>query len=522
MKTKHLLIVLGGTLALLASSGCTTHRAMKGSPFYSGDFKQPPNSVVTNRLPAWPLVYYRDPALSVCWPLVESIAGESFAVRPLFSVYDYDDATNREWNVLWPLIQHDAATGDGRAVPFFWGDDYAVGFPLWWHFSDASGTSDLMLPLWWYNSDERTKQIYTLLYGYSKEGDRSGWLAPLLLSGGKSGPDYSSTHIIWPLSHWGHDGKDSSSHLLPFWYWDSKSATFLSIPWSYWRSGGRDNYFSLPLLGGGASDGKGAGEFWALAGLYNHEWNAEGTVSDYLFPFYFYGEDEYLYTLLFGYKGTPDNRFSYYFTPLVGSSKRGPVEKAWAFPVWHSTENTNTETTSGHFLWSTWKSETNYARSQFFPFWGHEKKSYAARDYERTSALLWLYGDRREKTATRDETSSHIFPLWYQSAYTQNTGVAYNRNLMLLGLYDSKHEVTTDPRAPGGLNDYTRQSVLGYAWRREVINGDVSVDFFPGVAYDKKKDGFTQTSWLLRLFRWQRDAEGKRKLDLLFIPIIRD
>jgi hypothetical protein len=522
MKIRLSIIQLYGSLALLVVSGCTTNRAMKGSPFYTGDFKSPPNSIVTNRLPAWPLLYYRDPALSICWPFIESIKDESFAVRPLFSVYDYNSPTNREWNILWPLVQNDAATGHGRAVPFFWGDDYVVGFPLWWHFNDGVETSDLMLPLWWYSSDDRSKHIYSLLYGYSQEGDRSSWLAPLLLSGGSYGPDHASTHLVWPLSHWGHDGEDTFSHLFPLWYWDSKESTFLSIPWSHWRSRGRDNYFTLPLLGGGASDGKGAGEFWALAGLYNHEWTAQGTSSDYLFPLYFYGEDEYLFTLLFGYKGRADDRYSYYFTPLIGSSKSGPIEKAWAFPLWHSTENTDTQTTSGHFLWSTWKTETNHARSQFFPFWGHVKDSSPTREYERSSAMLWLYGDRRERSEKREETTSYIFPVWYNGGHTESTGESYNRNLFLLGLYDSKHEVTRDSRAPGGLNDYSRQSVLGYAWRREEVNGDVSVDFFPGVAYDKKKDGFTQTAFLYRLFRWQRDAEGKRKLDLFFIPLIRD
>jgi hypothetical protein len=47
------------------------------------------------------------------------------------------------------------------------------------------------------------------------------------------------------------------------------------------------------------------------------------------------------------------------------------------------------------------------------------------------------------------------------------------------------------------------------------------VDVFPAITYDRKTDGFKQTSFLWRLYRYERAADGSKKLDLLFIPLRR-
>ena len=87
-------------LALAAlSSGCRT-TAMKGTPFFSGEYKGRVGPA-ENRVNLWPLVYWRDPALSVLWPVGE-YADDRLAVRPLFSRYrDKPDGPYTETNVPW-------------------------------------------------------------------------------------------------------------------------------------------------------------------------------------------------------------------------------------------------------------------------------------------------------------------------------------------------------------------------------------------------------------------------------------
>ena len=65
------------------------------------------------------------------------------------------------------------------------------------------------------------------------------------------------------------------------------------------------------------------------------------------------------------------------------------------------------------------------------------------------------------------------------------------------------------------------QRILWRLWHREEENGNVSLDVFPGFTYDSRKDGYTKTSFLWRLFRYENDPKNGKKVDLLFIPIWR-
>ena len=815
--------------ACLVASGCTTSPVMKGSPFYTGEFRQKPGPA-EDRIPAWPLVYYRDPSLSVLWPIFESVRGESFAIRPFYSAYDIHDPVHREWNVLWPLIQSQPGRGTGRAVPFFWGDDYFVGFPLYWRYTGADRVTDVFFPFWWYHRDSanyrlyaalglvgasksrdskgwyvfpfygsredarggyhrwefllahqyessdgdsrvntllplwwfdrspagRTflsplwmsgekpsgdswkcllpvffskqsadeRALYTLLGGRRSSSHGSGWIAPVLLSFGSRDRDSSSDWFVWPLAHvakdrnksashvfplfytsrdakgrrfvslpwtdfrqangsgwqlappfyfhnesaagsrtltpiysrgesvrdqstWsllvplyyaeqnrdsrlfatllggyrsGRDGEswmtyplltwnsrrgttndfwalaplvhfrkepDSRrSHVVPFYYWNSESRTFLSLPYSKWASGremntlippllawrterarssdlwllaGLGRYSSgpdarasyllplvydnpktgtrltplycrwtdgegsnaaiPPLLGMMSTTAMGTRELWALAGLYHHEWDRDGsTLRDHLLPFYAYSPGNYFYTLLFGSKGDERSGLSYYFTPLVGSSRRVDESSFWVFPFYGRTVNETSGDSRGHILWGGFNNHGQNRKSTFFPFWSHQRfaGSGDGSSFERTSAALWLYGDRHVKNAAGTEDSSYLFPLWSRDAASTRNGASTNKTAFLLALYDTKHVAT-----PAGSN-YHRKRILWHVWHYENTDGDVSVDCLPGLAYDRKKDGFKQVSFLWRLFRWQRDAQGDRKLDLFFIPLIRE
>ncbi len=61
-------------------------------------------------------------------------------------------------------------------------------------------------------------------------------------------------------------------------------------------------------------------------------------------------------------------------------------------------------------------------------------------------------------------------------------------------------------------------------WRlfhHEELNGDATTDIFPFITRDAKKDGYTNTSFLWRFFRYENDPKKGTRLDLFFIPLCR-
>ena len=82
-------------------------------------------------------------------------------------------------------------------------------------------------------------------------------------------------------------------------------------------------------------------------------------------------------------------------------------------------------------------------------------------------------------------------------------------------LWSSRKERITDAR------DYSKRAFVWYLWRREELNGDVSVDVFPGFTYDSKKVGSTNVSFLWRFFRYKNDPDNGTAVDVFFLPIWR-
>ena len=63
--------------------------------------------------------------------------------------------------------------------------------------------------------------------------------------------------------------------------------------------------------------------------------------------------------------------------------------------------------------------------------------------------------------------------------------------------------------------------ILWRLWHYERLDGDVSVDSFPFITYDRKTDGFRRVSFMWRVFRHTRTPEGGTDLDILFLPLRR-
>lgn len=261
-----------GFLICLALSfggaGCAT-TAMKGTPFFSGEYSKrlgPPE----DRVNLWPILYYRDPALSVLWPLID-YTDDYFAFRPLFSVYGLDK-NRREYNVLWPLTHFEEGKGDNWILPFFWGDrsffgeNYAIGFPLYWHFGhplSEKGGMDSLFPAWCYRTE---RDGYDLHLAWPFMEVRSLGKEPQRKEGWRIWPAYGSYRerdehyrfVVWPLAQfWWNDKRDESTQcVIPLWYREKTPghSLFLSLPYSRGSDAKGSSWWLVPPLAYGDSD----------------------------------------------------------------------------------------------------------------------------------------------------------------------------------------------------------------------------------------------------------------------------
>lgn len=289
-------LLAGGLLALL-SSGCST-TAMKGTPFFTGEYETrtgPPE----DRVNLWPLLYYSEPALSVLWPIGE-YTDNRLAIRPFFSVEDLE-AEKRIYNVLWPLGRFDHQHDDYRFFPVYWGDDYTVAFPLYWHFGEPFGAekdgSDALWPLWCYFRDGHEYSLHLAWPFFnlkSYDDERGGRLWPLFGRYEAPRAKRGRTYAPWPLG-WHTWSPDSESWtLLPLFhdYRSDDGHTFGTLlgGWRYEAAEETTSWFALPILGWG-SHAPEASRTTALLGLTGSSRTEEARRS-YLFPLYYHRESE--------------------------------------------------------------------------------------------------------------------------------------------------------------------------------------------------------------------------------------
>ncbi|MGI6496495.1 MAG: hypothetical protein ACOX5G_10500 [Kiritimatiellia bacterium] len=286
-------LAAAGMCAWLAA-GCST-TAMKGTPFYTGEYAAR-KGPAENRVNLWPLAYYRDPALSILWPLGE-YTGDRFAIRPIFSIEDLD-TEHPVYNVLWPLGRFDARRGDNRLFPFFWGRDYRVAFPLYWHDGQPLGRkqgSDSLFPLWLYFRDHEQYSLHLLwpLFNVKSYDDHEGWRVwPLAGHYERPRQRRGYAYALWPLGwhEWSDDDNEESWTLLPIFQAShtprEKSVQTLLGGWRRDAAGTATDWWALPILGGGHHSPT-ESRAHALLGLYGHH-RDEASHGSRLLPLYYH------------------------------------------------------------------------------------------------------------------------------------------------------------------------------------------------------------------------------------------
>ncbi len=458
----------GSVLILLALaaglSGCAS-TSLKGTPFYTGEYEKRVGPA-EDRVNLWPLLYYRNPALSVLWPVFE-LTEDHAAVRPLFSVYRRQEE-RKEYNILWPLAQFDRHLANNRIFPVYWGDDYAAVFPLYWHidtpFADKADGVDALFPLWFYSrqrDDDYSFHLLWPLYNCKHDGDTQGWrLWPLYADWRLGGGDYYGWYA-WPLG-WRWGDSDSRSRLLvPLFYQESapRSSTFLTLlggrhrdpgeAWSYlvplWVSrtetDGAEAWYSL--LGGRRREPDGDGfwyatpaltwrrhsgsrsDLWAGGPLFHAGRDAD-SASSHLFPLYYYSHtrnESLQLSLPWSRLRSPEKSWNlvpplwfdhedaagdFTVTPLYIRGRDKRTGETWSSvpPVYYH-RNAETGDTFLSPLYNVWP-DASGGRSTLVP----PALTYYHRGPDRTD--LWAAAGLGHWSWGEKPGSSHLLPLYYR------------------------------------------------------------------------------------------------------------
>ena len=338
-------VLLSAAVLAALATGCATSQ-MKSTPFYRGSARVYTGRI-EDRVNLWPIGYYREPALSVLWPLF-SLTDDHLAIRPLYSQYRQGgkDSDYNEFNFLWPLCRFDIKHHKHRVFPFYWGDRHVGLFPLAsWRFGESASLFPIVwwkkdeyfdvFPFWWSHGDSKMlfpfyyqdddsfgifpfyyrdpRNFATLLWASGGNGDAGWWAIPPLLSGGVHGKRGSFNAYLMGLCGYTTGANNSSQWLFPLFYHDEDSLLtpfygyiddnrFYSPLWISWKdeksnAGG----WAIPPLLSWGTDGAHGWSHNYLLGLCGIRRGDDGRSADWLAPFY-YRDRKTFVTPLFGWK----------------------------------------------------------------------------------------------------------------------------------------------------------------------------------------------------------------------------
>ncbi|MCF7816583.1 MAG: hypothetical protein K9M54_01775 [Kiritimatiellales bacterium] len=420
--------------AVMLLAGCAT-TSMKGTPFYTGEYEAS-KGPASDRVNLWPVVYYRDPALSVLWPLME-FSPDYLAVRPVYSV-DGRNEGNPVYNVVWPIGFFDTKHKDYRIFPVFWGDDYLTLFPFYWHKGDPfSGVGyNALFPFWIWNSkaDGNSLDVLWPLCAKKNFPDRQEWrIWPLAGASDRNGKQYG--YYAWPFAHHWADGTNASGHtVIPLYLYNRKGSreTFVSLPYSrsvssstetkswdltlpllyrQWR-GDTFGWAAIPALSWGARDGESADSWFAL-GL-GRRVTSSNRSGSHVIPFYYYNRDP--------------SATSFYTVPWWSKSYADDSGWNMLLPVYYRSYSTNASAFYS-LPWYGKKRSDGSGWHASIPFYYHSYSNGASAFY----SLPWLSEKHGDGSAWQA-----AFPFYYGSSST-------NGSLMLTPLYGRKLQADGSP-----------------------------------------------------------------------------
>jgi hypothetical protein len=407
-----------------------------------------------------------------------------FALWPLYSQQEDKDGTGfmNSLGLLW----HSSREADGSWLRFaMWPlysqqeDKDGVGFMnilgLLWHSShkaDGSWSRFALGPLCFEWEDKDGKGLGSFpLFVYKENDEKTELFIFPLLSVYEKTPDLEKWFFV-PLLTGGEASQDSSEWLcLPLLTGrkETKDATTLGCPLfiSKTKRGANREY------GVDAKPGKATS--------------------------YYENYDLCLPPLLFFYNYEHDRLFDVSASGERGGLKSDSVS-TYLWPLYHyateSAEEELKQTTEFSLLWFLY----NYEHDRLFD----------------------VAASGEQGGLKSDSVSTYLWPLYHYATESAEEDMKQTAEFSFLWwLYRRERIIDTRPTADKPL-DYTRSRVLGKLYDYEHKNGHTSVDMFPFITYDSKDESdYSKFSFVWRLFRHERNAEGELSLDILFIPFAR-
>ncbi len=459
LKKISTLLVLGGTATILLS-GCQ-NSSMKGTPFYTGEYEGPKEGY-TDRVNLWPALYYRNPALSILWPLFER-TDEHTALRPLYSVYDKKES-KPTYNACWPIARFDTKNQSNRIFPFFWGKDgfagkeYFVIAPLYWHVDDPfdGDGENVLFPFWIWSTHETKKSLHLMWPIFANE---------------KS--DRNRLWRIWPL--YGYNAKNHGKNISRFWGWPlggSKKTADLQEHYLFplYYAGNKTNQDDLWTLLGGRSISPDSRHWAVFPALSWGEKTANTTENNYLLG-------------LAGNRKTPIKTASHLFP--IYAKHNSKDSSSFLSVLYYRNQNSKQND-----LWtllggrSVTPNKTNWAA---FPAlsWG-EKTSTT----EKNNYLLGLAGKRTNST----EAASHILPI-YAKRKTKDSSYLFSALYSEASAPDGSKWNASLPffHKQTDASGATRLLTPLFARKTDATNNLLWKCYFPFVHFDKTYDAHFMT-----------------------------
>ena len=516
-------------------TGCATSQ-MKSTPFYSGS-ERVYTGKLEDRVNLWPIGYYREPALSVLWPLF-SLTDDHLAVRPIYSQYRQEgkDSGYDEFNFLWPFCQFDTKHDEHRIFPLYWGDKHVDLFPLvWWRFDKSFTFFPLawwkkdryfnVFPLWWsdnshkllipfYYQDENSIQVIPF-YGSTTHVDSfSQWIGPY---GRYRNEKHPERNYDWCLPFYyrdatsfgtmlfGWDRNDRSSWAFPLYYKDHES--FFSLPWVSGQDKDSSWWIVPPLLSGGGSDKTGSFNAYLL-GLVGQKTKADGDSGQWVFPL-FYRDRESLLTPFYGY--IDDDHF---YSPLwVSEHDRETGADFWCVPPLLSWGTSTGDEWAQRYLFGVYgrDGKGEETSSWLFPLYYSDKDRFVTPLYGQTDKSNWCvplwYKDEQKFVSLlwcwnwSNHSDTYVVPPLLSWVESSDTDEKEMRLLLGLGGVDTKRngDVECSWAFPLYYNDDDAFISLPFA---HVKNSFTYVTPFFGVTHQ----GYKKGAWLWPFYGWTNDA----------------
>ena len=496
---------------------------MKSTPLYGGS-ERVYTGRIEDRVNLWPIAYYREPALSVAWPIF-SLTDDHLAIRPIYSQYRQGGRNSGydEFNFLWPFCQFDTKHDQHRIFPLFWGEKHVDLFPLVWWKKDRYFN---VFPLWWsnhsrkmllpfYYQDANSLTVFPF-YGRSGGSDRfTEWYGPYGRHRDEKSPEQNydwcfpfyyrdTTGFATPLFGWDHD--DCSSWAFPFYYKDHDD--FVSLPWISSTNSSGDREWIAPLLLSGGESGK-AGSFSAyLLGLAGHSTDADGKSSRWLFPLFYHDDNSFLTPF---YGRIDDDKFYSPFWIAWNDAKK--KDGGWCVPPLLSWGTDRGDEWTQRYLFGLYGREGNGedTASWLFPLYYSDKDRFVTPLYGQTAKSNWLaplwWKDESNFISllwcwNRDDGSdTYVVPPLLSWAERSDAGVKKMRFLLGLG------GVSTGRNAD---DDCSWAFPLYYSDGRRFISllFGHEKDYFTyvtplfGITHEEHKNG----AWFWPLFGWANDT----------------